>query len=97
MFRQQWQSFVQSEPGKRFQERNRRHSGQRRYGVLAGGIALMLIGLFFLIAPGPGIPFLLLGAALIAEESFVAARFLDWLELWLRKTFSSKAPGSRTR
>jgi hypothetical protein len=35
--------------------------------------------------PGPGIPILLVGLALIAQESAVMARFLDRAEIRLRR------------
>ncbi|MBK8182615.1 MAG: hypothetical protein IPK63_06775 [Candidatus Competibacteraceae bacterium] len=46
---------------------------------------IMGAGIFFLPAPGPGFLILLIGAMLIAEESFMAARFLDWADLRIRR------------
>ena len=43
----------------------------------------MAIGAVALPAPGPGILVLALGAGMIARESRVAARVLDWIELRL--------------
>jgi hypothetical protein len=45
----------------------------------------MAAGIIFLPAPGPGTIIFFIGASLIAQESFLAARALDWTELRLRK------------
>ena len=77
--------LAQSPPGQRFQDRHRRKSRTER-GRLAryAGIVLTLVGIFFLAVPGPGIPILAIGLALIAQESAVTARLLDRAELRLR-------------
>ncbi|HZO03904.1 MAG TPA: PGPGW domain-containing protein [Burkholderiales bacterium] len=87
---QSWDRFVHTAPGRRFQERYRRKSASERgkmtrCAVVLAGIALTLVGLFFLAVPGPGIPILAIGLALIAQESVVLARFLDRTELRLRR------------
>ena len=46
---------------------------------------LVIVGIAFLVLPGPGIPPLILGAALIAGESLTVARGLDAVELRLRR------------
>ena len=58
----------------------------------------MAIGAVALPAPGPGILVLALGAGMIARESRVAARALDWIELrlhgawaWVRSAWA-RAP-----
>ena len=84
----------EGEPGKRFQEhyRSRQEGGGssrvRRWLFLGGGTIVILAGLFFLPAPGPGFLILFLGGGLIAQESLVAAKVLDWIELRLRKVGS---------
>jgi hypothetical protein len=88
--RQTWRDFEESVPGKRFQERfERRQRSEKHFFQKAlsvgGGILIMAAGLFFLAAPGPGVLVLLVGAGLIAQESFHVARALDWLEVRLRK------------
>lgn len=45
---------------------------------------IFLAGIFFLPAPGPGMLILFIGASLIAQESLLAARTLDWTEFRLR-------------
>jgi len=51
--------------------------------VLAVGSGLLLLGLglVMLVLPGPGLFTGLVGAALIAGESLIVARWLDWLDL----------------
>jgi hypothetical protein len=87
---QSWDRFVHASPGRRFQERYRRMqrekgSAWRRCAFVCAGIVLSIVGLFFLAVPGPGIPILAIGLALIAQESAVLARFLDRAELRLRR------------
>jgi hypothetical protein len=82
--------IVHATPGRRFQERYRRKASSERgrlarYAVILAGVALTLIGIFFLAVPGPGIPILAVGLALIAQESAVTARLLDRAELRLRR------------
>jgi hypothetical protein len=52
---------------------------------LSAGIVLVVVGLIFLVTPGPGILFLLPGAALVSQEWLSLARALDRGEAWLRK------------
>jgi hypothetical protein len=87
-----WDVFdiVRSLPGRRFRERYRRKSQTgrgrlARCAVVLAGIALTLVGIFFLAVPGPGIPILAVGLALIAQESAVTARLLDRTEVRVRR------------
>jgi hypothetical protein len=85
-----WDRFVHSPPGRRFQDRYRRKrrdkgSGWKRCALVCGGIALVLVGIFFMAVPGPGIPILAIGLALLAQESAAMARLLDRTELRLRR------------
>ena len=82
--------ILHSQPGRRFQERYRRKhaehgSAWKRCGFVCAGIVLTIIGVFFLAVPGPGIPILAVGLALIAQESVTMARWLDRTELRLRR------------
>ena len=84
-----WDRFASSPPGQRFQERyQRKLQSERgrlvRCGIFCAGLVLALLGVFFLLVPGPGIPILALGLALIAQESAATARFLDRTEVRLR-------------
>jgi Putative transmembrane protein (PGPGW) len=45
----------------------------------------MAAGFVLLFIPGPGLVFLFVGAFLIAQQSLLAARALDWSELRLKK------------
>lgn len=82
--------IVHFTPGRRFQERYRRKSRtgrgrMARWSTIVAGIGLTAIGIFFLAVPGPGIPILAVGLALIAQESAVTARLLDRTEIRLRR------------
>ena len=87
---QSWDRFAHATPGKRFQERYQRMqrekgSAWKRCAFVCAGIVLTLVGVFFLAVPGPGIPILVLGLGLIAQESAVMARLLDRAEIRLRR------------
>jgi hypothetical protein len=82
--------ILHSQPGRRFRERYRRKqqekgSAWKRCAFVCGGILLALVGLFFMAVPGPGIPILAVGLALIAQESATVARLLDRAEVRLRQ------------
>jgi len=82
--------IIHSSPGRRFQERYRRmHSKEsgawKRCAYFAAGIVLTVIGVLFLAMPGPGIPILVVGLALIAQESVSLARLLDRTEVRVRR------------
>lgn len=81
---------MNGKPGKRFQEYYlRRHFAgrgrMRKLLVVATAMVLFAAGIFFLAVPGPGILILLLGASMIAEESYLAARVFDWIEIQIRR------------
>ena len=91
-FKQSWREFKKGRPGRRFQERYERRQKDRdkrsllgRYMKPVAGLVLMAVGIVFCIIPGPGIPLVLVGAGLLAEEFRFAARALDWLEVQIRK------------
>ncbi len=80
--------ITQSAPGRRFQERYRKRKGDsawKRGGFVCAGVLLTLVGIFFLVVPGPGIPVLAVGLALLAQTSARVARLLDRAELKLRR------------
>ena len=84
------EGFWKSRPGRRFRylHRCKRESqGGRLYrcAAIAAGSLLCLVGVFFLALPGPGIPVLVLGAGLVAQQSRQAAELLDRAELRLRR------------
>lgn len=87
--KRQWERFREFPAGERFEchyERRQEHRGTpfKRALFIGGGLLIMAAGVFFLPAPGPGMLILLIGASLVAQESRVAARVLDWTELRLR-------------
>jgi hypothetical protein len=85
---ERWRCFRDSAPGRRFQDRYERTSnaaGWRRWAVLTAGAARCFVGLVMLVAPGPGILLLVVGAFMLAEQSLACARVLDRWELRLRK------------
>jgi uncharacterized protein (TIGR02611 family) len=89
-FKQTWRRLKASNPGQRFQQEfRRRHSAGRspiqKALLIVGGLLLMAAGFLLLFIPGPGLVFLFAGGFLIAQQSLVAARVLDWSETRLRK------------
>ena len=87
--RKQWASFRKDPPGSRFRLRYERRRHHRRgpmvriaWSII--GATVVVIGMVLMPAPGPGIPVVLLGGAILAEESLYVARALDWCELRLR-------------
>jgi hypothetical protein len=90
-----WRKLKSGQPGRRFQQRaaRRRHDRSsrsliRRFVEPASALILMGLGLFFCLVPGPGIPLLFLGAAILAERSRPVARALDWSEMKARKVIA---------
>jgi uncharacterized protein (TIGR02611 family) len=54
------------------------YDGARRIAVIVAGTVLLLVGLALLVLPGPGIPLVLAGLALLATQFSWARRTLDW-------------------
>lgn len=87
--KKRWRDFKQGEPGKRFQDRyfRRRRTPRSQFwkvALLGGGTLIMAVGLVMLVAPGPGILVLVLGASFVAQESYFAAQLLDRAEIFGR-------------
>jgi hypothetical protein len=85
--KQSWRDLQQGQPGRRFEDRwrqKRPKSPARKILAIGSGVVVFAAGLFFLPAPGPGTVLLVLGAALVAEESRWVARALDRAETLLR-------------
>jgi len=81
-----WRELRAGRPGRRFQDRYQRLRKNaacgpaKKWGLIAGGVALVLVGIVLLPLPGPGMLVIALGALMMAEESHSTARALDWLE-----------------
>ena len=78
-------------PGHRFEDhyRHEKHAkpGRRSKGRilrLVLGLASVIGGLILCVIPGPGLPFIFIGGGLLASESLIVARLMDWLELRVR-------------
>lgn len=90
--KRQWGEIRMGKPGHRFRaqfERNERakagKSFLRRWMMLFVAAMVLMIGIVLLFIPGPGIPFVILGASMLAEQFRPAANALDSLEVQLRK------------
>jgi uncharacterized protein (TIGR02611 family) len=88
---QHWREFRESKPGQRFKDRYRRRR-QDEQGHIVWRIFLIALGaviafgsLVLAPLPGPGWATVFVGLMILAGELLPAARFLDWLEVWLRK------------
>jgi len=86
-----WRILKGQTPGERFQNyyKNRQQSPVTplsRALLLGCGVLIIIAGLFFLLTPAPGLLTLCIGVAMIARESLWMARFLDGLEVQLRRS-----------
>ena len=95
--KRRWRSFAAEPAGQRFKAAYQRqhrgtHSVAAKVAWLAAGLALVVIGGVFLVIPGPGLPVVLVGGALIARQSRPIASFLDKLEVLVRRLWR-KASG----
>jgi hypothetical protein len=89
----EWRTLRRGRPGHRFQERyeaSRRAKNRRsiigRIVRLGLAIVALAIGIVLMFIPGPAILFYLISGSLLAAESRVVARALDWSEVQLRKS-----------
>ena len=88
---QHWREFGESNPGQRFKDRyrRRRQDGQShivlRIFLITLGAVIAVGSLVLAPLPGPGWATVFIGLMILAGELLPAARFLDWLEVWLRK------------
>jgi uncharacterized protein (TIGR02611 family) len=93
--KEHWNELKSSRPGRRFQERYERrkkeHRGSFHWGRwlnIIGGTLVVLMGVFMLAVPGPGMLVAVVGLSLLGSEFLTLARFLDWSEVKLRKMFA---------
>jgi hypothetical protein len=83
----EWQAFKNDDPGERFQnhrKRMKRRSRAHSIAALIAGIVLLAVGLVLCFIPGPGIPLLVFGLALVATHWRWLAEKLDAAEPRLR-------------
>jgi hypothetical protein len=90
--RRHWRELKQGEPGSRFERLYHRRQEKRRRAwekpvLLILAAVMVAAGVVMLVVPGPGLLALLVGAAMIAHESLLGARALDWAELKLRPPY----------
>lgn len=90
-----WRAFRAEPAGTRFQRRYRRRAARpsgllRKLGVMVAASGLLVAGLAMLVLPGPGLLALILGAALIAEESLFAARLLDRIDFAISRRLARR-------
>jgi uncharacterized protein (TIGR02611 family) len=90
--KEDWRHLKHGEPGQRFKDRyylSQRRNGGRftfwRVFNLGVGSGIALGGLLMVIAPGPGWLAIFLGLGMLGGELLPVARFLDWIEVRLRK------------
>jgi uncharacterized protein (TIGR02611 family) len=86
-----WREFRESKPGERFKDRYRRRQEAER-GHIVWRIFLITLGAIIAVGslvlaplPGPGWVTVFIGLMILGGELLPAARFLDWLEVQLRK------------
>lgn len=92
--RRQWQHFMATPSGQRFQTRHRMRRAQgaglsKKILITLLGLVVIIAGIAMLVLPGPGILAIVAGAALIAEESLLAARVLDRLDVWVTRHYEA--------
>lgn len=87
--RREWHELRDGRPGSRFRDAFQRIHGngrhRRRWKRVGIGLLLLGVGFVLLFIPGPGIPMMVIGAAMLAQESPSMARLLDRLEVAARK------------
>jgi uncharacterized protein (TIGR02611 family) len=92
-----WNLFKTSKPGQRFKERYQRLSKKRQKNStlrsvfnISLGVLIIIIGIILWFIPGPGWATVFIGAAIIAGESIMVARFLDFIEIKARKLMKDR-------
>jgi len=89
-----WWLFASSRPGHRFRERCRLPESRRRgrfdpvrLSYIIGGVLLVVMSALFGWLPVLGWGTAFLGLGMIAGEFYPMARFMDWLEVRVRRLF----------
>ena len=86
-----WREFREGKPGERFKDRYRRRRRAEK-GHIVWRIFLITLGAVIAVGslvlaplPGPGWATVFIGLMILGGELLPAARFLDWLEVQLRR------------
>jgi hypothetical protein len=86
--KREWQEFKRDQPGRRFQNQRRRmREGSKALMVaqISLGVVLIAGGAVLLVIPGPGIPLIVFGLAMLAGMSKRLATVLDRIEPSVRR------------
>ncbi|HEY5928469.1 MAG TPA: PGPGW domain-containing protein [Kofleriaceae bacterium] len=84
----EWHHFRVDSPGTRFENhraRMKKKSRSHHFIFLGLGIVLLIVGIVLLFMPGPGLPLIVFGLALVASHSHRLTKLLDRAEPPLRK------------
>ena len=65
------------------------YNGARRVAVLVGGSLLLLAGIALLVLPGPGIPLIFAGLAVLGTQVPWARRAHQWMHARFRSALST--------
>jgi uncharacterized protein (TIGR02611 family) len=79
------------------QERHRQRHRLYRIGFAAAGFIVLIAGIVMLVTPGPGIPVLILGLAMLALEFAWAERWLDRIATKAEQAVDGVTSGSPLR
>jgi len=85
--KEEWKHFKHDAPGERFRNHHRRMQTKSRSHAavsLALGVLLLAGGVVFLFIPGPGLPLIVFGIALVASHSRRLSSMLDRAEPRMR-------------
>jgi hypothetical protein len=93
-FLSRWQKFHHGTPGRRFRDRyqanKRRRSEYPWIGRLVRttlAVAAFAVGVVLMVMPGPAVLFFFIAGTLLASDSLTIARWLDLLEVKVRKAW----------
>jgi uncharacterized protein (TIGR02611 family) len=91
----QWSHLARDPPGKRFRMRYERRKRERRSPFVrvawtVAALLLVVAGIVALPLPGPGSVVIVIGLAVLAQESLALARLCDRAEVALRGLFGRR-------
>jgi uncharacterized protein (TIGR02611 family) len=69
----------------------------RRVAAIAGGSVLLVVGIALLVLPGPGIPLIIAGLALLSTQFHWARRLLAWMRQRVRAATARFRQGDEAR